>query len=81
MLNAVILMVSLRMRLRGSRTISSDIAAIPPNPPKKNKKSSSDEKRLISRVSRMSSPEIPDITVKNLKKDLTFVFGCAKRME
>jgi len=48
---------------------------------KKIKKTSNGKNPLISRVSVVLSPGTGDIAVKKKIKDLTFVFGCAKRME
>jgi len=47
---------------------------------KKIKKTSNAENPLISGISVLLSPEIADIAVKKKIKDLTFFFGCAKRM-
>ena len=47
---------------------------------KKIKKTLDSENHLISRISAALSPGIADIAVKKKIKDLTFIFGCAKRM-
>lgn len=47
---------------------------------KKIKKNLNPENPLISDVFVVLSPGIADIAVKKKTKDLTFVFGCAKRM-
>lgn len=47
---------------------------------KKTKKILNSENPLILGVSVASLPGIADITVKKKIKDLTFIFGCAKRM-
>jgi hypothetical protein len=47
---------------------------------KKIKKTFSPENPLIFGVSVMPPPGIADIAVKKKIKDLTFIFGCAKRM-
>lgn len=48
---------------------------------KKIKKKSNPETPLISSVSMALSPGIADIAAKKKIKDLTFILGCAKRME
>jgi hypothetical protein len=47
---------------------------------KKIKKNLKPGNHLISGVSMALSPGIADIAVKKKIKDLTFIFGCAKRM-
>jgi len=47
---------------------------------KKIKKTSNCENPLISSLSGALSPGIGDIAAKKKIKDLTFIFGCAKRM-
>ena len=47
---------------------------------KKIKKNLNSKNPLISCIPAVSPPGIADIAVKKKIKDLTFIFGCAKRM-
>jgi hypothetical protein len=67
---AAMLILTLRRRITDNADIST----------KKIKKNLVRENLFISGVSVLKTAGITDIAVKKKTKDLTFIFGCAKRM-